>query len=120
MSSGDDDGRGDQSSADIIRELQTAGFFEQIRDLDSNIKRIVGDLETLGTLATDRVRETENLAAHLLAVEAILAVILKTHPVDPEAVKSAIRDMTADLSDDPEGSQAVRSVVETLLAPPKR
>jgi hypothetical protein len=119
--SGDDDNNNkeEESSLDVIRQLQAAGFFEQIRDLDSNIKRIVSDLETLGTLATDRVRETENLAAHLLAVEAILAVILKTHPVDPEAVKTAIKDMTADLSGDPEGSQAVRTVVENLLSPSK-
>lgn len=119
MSSGDDETTREQSSADIIKELQTAGFFEQIRDLDSNIKRIVTDLETLGTLATERVRETENLAAHVLAVEAILAVILRTHPIDPQAVRAAIRDMTADLSGDPEGSQVVRTVVESLLSPSK-
>lgn len=119
MSSNDDKVKDDESASDVIRQLQTAGFFEQIRDLDSNIKRIVGDLQTLGTLATQRVRETENLAAHLLAVEAILAVILKTHPVDPEAVKTAIRDMTADLSGDPDGSQAVRTVVDSLLSPSK-
>lgn len=119
MSGSGDKGNEDDSSPDVVRQLQTAGFFEQIRDLDSNIKRIVGDLETLGTIATQRVRETENLAAHLLAVEAILAVILRTHPVDPEAVKAAIKDMTADLSGNPEGSQAVQTVVETLLSPSK-
>lgn len=119
MSSGDDKVDEDQSSGDIMQELQKAGFFEQIRDLDANIKRIVNDLETLGSLATARVRETENLAAHLLAVEAILAVILKTHAIDPEAVRAAIKEMTADLSEDPEGSPAVRSVVDSLLAPSK-
>ncbi len=109
----DDDG---ETPQDVIHQLQTTGFFEQIRDLDANIKKIVGDLETLGSLATERLRETENLAAHLLAVEAILAVILKTHPVDPEAVRSAIKQMTAELTGDPDGSPAVRSVVDTLLS----
>ena len=84
MAEDDDRDGSDETAQEVIQQLQTTGFFEQIRDLDANIKRIVGDLETLGTLATQRLEETENLAAHLLAVEAILAVILKTHPVDSE------------------------------------
>ncbi|MBE0532480.1 MAG: hypothetical protein IH626_16770 [Rhodospirillales bacterium] len=116
MAEDDDRDDGGETPQDVIQQLQTTGFFEQIRDLDANIKRIVGDLETLGALATERLRETENLAAHLLAVEAILAVILKTHPVDPEAVRSAIKQMTAELTGDPDGSPAVRSVVDTLLS----
>lgn len=116
MAEDDDRDDGGETPQDVVHQLQTTGFFEQIRDLDANIKKIVGDLETLGTLATERLQETENLAAHLLAVEAILAVILKTHPVDPEAVRSAIKQMTADLTGDPDGSPAVRSVVDALLS----
>lgn len=111
----DRDGNG-ETPLDVIQQLQTSGFFEQIRDLDANIKKIVADLETLGTVATQRIRETENLAAHLLAVEAILAVILKTHPVDPEAVRATIKQMTAELTGDPEGSRAVHTVVDSLLS----
>jgi len=111
-----DSNGGAETSLDVIQQLHTSGFFEQIRDLDTNIKKIVGDLETLGNLATQRIRETENLAAHLLAVEAILAVILKTHPVDPEAVRATIRQMTAELTGDPEGSRAVHTVVDNLLS----
>lgn len=115
---GDDKGGG--TSLELVEQLQTSGFFEQIRDLDSNIKRIVSDLETLGGLATQRVRETENLAAHLLAVEAILTILLRSHPVDPGAVRAAIKEMTADMTGDPDGSQAVHSVVDTLLSTSKK
>jgi len=100
----------------LIEQLNSSGFFNQIRELDTNIKQIVGDLEVLGGLATQRVEETENLAAHLLAMEAILAVILRTYPVDPEAVQAAIREMTNRTSDDPAENDVAQSVIESLLA----
>ena len=114
----------DQDNADKIADatqgllelLSSGGFFDRIRELDTNIKQIVGDLEVLGGLANQRVQETETLAAHLLAVEAILAVILKTHPVDPEAVQEAIREMTSRASDGSAENEKAQSVVETLLA----
>lgn len=112
--------KNDETPMELVQQLQTSGFFDQIRDLDTNIKRIVQDLETLGGLATQRIRETENLAAHLLAVEAILTILLKTHPVDADDVRAAIRDMTADLAGDPEGSPAVHTVVDTLLSSSKK
>jgi hypothetical protein len=100
----------------LIEQLSSGGFFDQIKELDTNIKQIVGDLEVLGGLATQRVQETENLAAHLLAVEAILAVILRTYPVDPEAVQAVIREMTNRTADDPAENDVAQSVVNNLLA----
>ena len=115
MSGQDNGAKVTDATLSLIEQLSSTGFFDQIHDLDTNIKRIVGDLEVLGGLATQRVQETENLAAHLLAVEAILAVILKTHPVDPEAVQAAIREITDQASDDSKESKAVQSVVDSLL-----
>ncbi|MCG8509614.1 MAG: hypothetical protein MI741_10355 [Rhodospirillales bacterium] len=106
----------DPTTLALIEQLKTTGFFDQMRNLDANIRKIVTDLETLGGLATQRVQETENLAAHLLAVEAILAAILKIHPVDADAVQQAIREITADGASEAAESRAVQSVVENLLA----
>lgn len=115
MSGQDNGAKVTDATLSLIEQLSSTGFFEQIRELDTNIKRIVGDLEVLGGLATQRVQETENLAAHLLAVEAILAVILKKHPVDPEAVQAAIIEMTEKVSDGSTENKAVQSIVESLL-----
>ncbi len=115
MSSDSEQPGPDPATLALIEQLQETGFFEQIRALDGNIKKIVTDLETLGGLATQRVQETENLAAHVLAVEAILAAILKSHPIDPEAVQAALAEMTAESNGDWRGNPAVQSVVRTLL-----
>lgn len=114
-------GSGEQAGIDpatiaLIEQLKTTGFFDQMRNLDANIRKIVADLESLGGLATQRVQETENLAAHLLAVEAILAAILKVHPVETEAVQQAIREITADGASEAAESEAVQSVLENLLS----
>jgi hypothetical protein len=106
----------DPTTLALIEQLKTTGFFDQMRNLDANIRKIVADLETLGGLATQRVQETENLAAHLLAVEAILAAVLKVHPVDADAVQQAIREITADGASEAAESPAVQSVVDNLLS----
>ena len=115
MSSDNQQSGVDPSTLALIEQLQDSGFFDQIRALDGNIKKIVSDLETLGGLATQRVEETENLAAHVLAVEAILIAILKTHPVNLEAVQAALKEITASSAGNPGGSPAVQSVVRSLL-----
>lgn len=115
MSSDDPQMNGNSAALALIEQLETTGFFDQMRDLDSSIKKIVEDLETLGGLATQRVQETENLAAHVLAIEAILAAILETYPIDSEAVQVAIHEMMPDSADDSASSPAVQSVVDSLL-----
>ncbi len=115
MSSDNQPSGADPSTLALIQQLQDTGFFDQIRALDGNIQKIVSDLETLGGLATQRVEETENLAAHVLAVEAILVAILKTHPLDIDAVQGALKEMTASSAGNPGGSPAVQSVVRSLL-----
>jgi hypothetical protein len=71
----------DNTSSAFIEQLQATGFFEQIKNLETNLKIIAADLTSLGQTATQRLQETESLAAHVLAVESILAVMLKSNPV---------------------------------------
>lgn len=112
----DDDGKemGDASRA-FLTHLQESGFFQQIKDLESNLKIIAGDLTSLGTTATQRLEETESLAAHVLAVEAVLVALLKVNPVDEEEVRAGIKTSTAELSGNSEGSEAVLSIAEDIL-----
>ena len=105
----------DNASTTFIEQLEATGFFEQIKNLETNLKTIAGDLTSLGQTATQRLEETESLAAHVLAVESILAVMLKSNPLDADQVRAAVTEKTADLSGNSEGSPAVRQIVDDLL-----
>ena len=94
----------DNASTVFIEHLEATGFFEQIKNLETNLKTIAGDLASLGQTATQRLEETESLAAHVLAVEAILSVMLKSDPVDADLVRAAVTDKTTDLTGNSENS----------------
>jgi hypothetical protein len=111
-----DDGDGAKTSDAIIRELESSGFFQQIGNLEKNLKAIAGDLQSLGETATQRLDETESLAAHVLAMEAILAVMLKSHPVDADAVRREVSRNTKALTGGDTGGNTVQLVVDSLLA----
>ena len=72
---GNDPGDGNQVFIDL---LESSGFFKQIHSLEDNLKIIAEELKTFGESAAQRMDETENLSAHVLAMEAILAVMLKS------------------------------------------
>ena len=105
----------DNVSRAFIEQLEASGFFTQIKNLETNLKTIAGDLAGLGKTATQRLEETESLAAHVLAVEAILSVMLKSYPVDADLVRAAVTDKTTDLTGNSEGSPAVQQIVDDLL-----
>ncbi len=105
----------DNASTAFIEHLEATGFFEQIKKLETNLKTIAADLASLGQTATQRLEETESLAAHVLAVESILAVMLKSNPVAADRVRAAVTDKTAELSGNSEGSPAVQQIVDDIL-----
>lgn len=106
---------GDTSQV-FLEHLEGTGFFQQIKDLEKNLRAIAEDLQTLGKTATQRLEETESLAAHVLAVEAILAVMLKANPVETGEVEAMVKDKTAGLTDSPEGSPAVQTIAADILS----
>lgn len=105
----------DNASINFVDQLEATGFFEQIKNLETNLKTIAGDLTSLGQTATQRLEETESLAAHILAVESILAIMLKSYPVSVDQVREAVTQKTAELSGNSEGSPAVRQIVDDIL-----
>lgn len=109
-----DDGGPDSVSLDFLKQLEESGFFQQIGELENSLKRISADIKSLGETATQRLEETESLAAHILAIEAILAVVIKNHPLDEKELKAAIDDKTSALSKEAAGSSAVRFIAENI------
>jgi hypothetical protein len=102
-------------SSEVIEQLRRAGFFDQMGGLEQNLKVLADSLKSLGDATVQRVQEMDSLIAHVLAIEAILGTILKTHPVDGAAVRALVRQRTGDISKDGQGSPAVLSVVDDLL-----
>ena len=90
--------------------LEDAGFFKQINELEDSLKTIAGELQTFGENAAQRVNEVENLAAHVLAVEAVLATMLKTYPVEKDALLGEIKDRTAAMTGHENGSPTVQAL----------
>jgi acyl-CoA synthetase (NDP forming) len=83
--------------------------------LEGNLQSIAGALKGLSDTTVDRVRETENLVAHVLAIEALLTVMLKSSPVDAETVRALIKE-TSTASDNGEGNPKVLAIAEGILA----
>ncbi len=99
----------------FLKQLEDTGFFEQVAQLEDSLKRISDDIARLGAGANQRLEETENLAAHVLALESVLKVMLEQYPVDADKVRAAVIQATGDPETNPEGSLTVRAIAESLL-----
>ncbi len=95
--------------------LEESGFFQQINNLEESLKIIAGELKAFGESAEKRMAEYESLAAHMLACESILAVMLKTHPISAADLKAEIKDKTAALTGNGDGSPTVQALAMEIL-----
>ena len=119
MESENGDGGGNGLTPDsekMLKRLQDSKFLDQIDSLEDNLGNISSALHNLGEVATQRLEETENLAVHVLALQAIITSILRHYPVNLDEVKAVIQETTSGLSDEVGGSRAVHVVVEEILA----
>ena len=114
--SGDESGDLAIASQAILEHLEKTGFFQQINELEKNLKSIADVLKILGDGTIQRMQETEGLVAHVLAMESILTVMMRSNPVDAAAVADVIKENTSEASGDEEGSPKVRAVVQNLLS----
>ncbi len=95
--------------------LENSGFFQQINALEESLKIIAGELKSFGENVNERAAESENLAAHVLACESILAVMLKSHPIDEEDLEAEIKDRTTALTGNDDGSPTVHALALEML-----
>ena len=104
---------------EFLGDLEMQGFFRQVQDIETNLKNIAGQLANFARSATERAQETESFAAHILALQAVTAVLARHTSVPAETVAAEIRDevkiRTARLSGSPEGSAEVHAIVAALL-----
>jgi len=110
----DDDETLDETQT-FVKRLEESGFFDHMTQLDGNLKSIAGDLQTLGQSTAQRGQEIESLAAHLLAIEAIVCVLLRAHPVEAGDVAEVIAERTAKNDEAGGGNPTVLAIAETIL-----
>lgn len=115
MTNGNGDGPADASRA-FIRKLEESGFFKQIGELEANLRTISDDLKGIGDAATRRLEETESLATHILAVEAVVAAIAATRDVDPAVVDRVVETGIPGLAGKPDAVEVVKRVAREILA----
>ena len=114
MSERENDAAADRQQ--FLELLEQSGFFRQIGVLEESLKSVAGELKTFGEHAAKRMDETENLAAHVLAIESILAVMLKSYPILNDDLDAEVRDRTAAIAGNPEGSRTVRALAQDIAA----
>ncbi|MEK9673382.1 MAG: hypothetical protein VW268_12925 [Rhodospirillaceae bacterium] len=110
-----DGGGAQEASQAFVKHLEDSGFFNQIRDLEYNLTKIAEELQNFGKVAQARMEESENLAAHILATEAILAAVLKSANVSADDVAAEVKERTAAISGVEEGSPAVHAIAQDIL-----
>ncbi|MCK5166802.1 MAG: hypothetical protein KAQ66_05765, partial [Rhodospirillaceae bacterium] len=113
--SGANSGSENAIADNFIKTLEQSDFFNQMSNLKESLAGFAGELSTVGTSVNQRAEEAETIAAHVMAIEAVLAVMLKNIPLDPEAVKAEVISRSQALSGNPEGSPTVQAVARDII-----
>lgn len=71
-----------QNTTDDVTRL-----INQLEILQSSLNKVGEGMSALGDNAIRQSKDSENIAAHLLAVEAVLTVVLRQIPVDINEVR---------------------------------
>lgn len=91
-------------------------FFDQIKEIDGNIKQLRDDLVGIGKSTDMHFEHLDDIAAHIIALEAIMMCIMKKVDVDVEDVRSWVKDMTAESSGNSDGSQKALTLVDDIFS----
>ncbi len=91
-------------------------FFDQIKEIETAIKQLRDDLVNIGKGVDDHFEQLDDIAAHVIAVEAVMVEVLKKTEVDADAIKAWIVDVTETSTGREGGSEKAKIIVENLLA----
>lgn len=109
------DGRHIRSAANPDGDAMGA-FLEQVGALQTTLEAVSKGMKTLGDAAIRQRQDTENMAAHMLALEAVLAVVLRQIPVDIAEVRDEVARRTDNFSDsNAGGSELVQRLAGDIV-----
>jgi len=87
-------------------------FFDQIKEIDGNLKDLRDQLKSIGQGVDIQFDQLDDIAAHIIALEAITLQIMKNIDIDIEAAKNWIVENTKESTGDEEGSQKAQLVLD--------
>lgn len=91
-------------------------FFDQIKEIDSSLKGLRDNLKNIGGAMDEQFDQLDDIAAHIIALEALVIQMLKQAPVDVEAAKAWVVNATEKSSGKAGGSTKARAIVEQLTS----
>ena len=98
-----------QSSDDVGR------LIAQLELLQSSLSKVAEGMSALGDNAIRQGKDSENIAAHLLAVETVLTVVLRQIPVDIAEVRAEAERRSQGNGDEGEVNPLVMRLAEDLI-----
>ena len=90
-------------------------FFDEIKEVEKNVLDLKSDLTAIKNGVEGSFDQLDDIAAHIIAIEAILVEVIKKTPVDAEAVKAWIVEATKASAGDENGSTKTQIIVDNLL-----
>ncbi len=99
----------------FLKHLETTGFVEQIKNLETSLKSIGGEIAQFNAATNQRQESAENIAAHILAMESLLTAILKKYPVKESELIGEIKHQATVLTGRNIANPAVEAVAVELL-----
>ena len=90
-------------------------FFDEIKEVEKNVLDLKTDLVAIKSGVEGSFDQLDDIAAHIIAIEAVLVEVIKKTPVDAEAVKAWIVEATEASSGDEGGSTKTQIIVDRLL-----
>ncbi|MDA0998806.1 MAG: hypothetical protein O2944_11440 [Proteobacteria bacterium] len=96
----------------------TEGLIElltQIGALQNALGAVANGMSALGEAAVRQRQDNENMAAHVLAMEAVLTVMLRQFPVDRADIRAEVAARTKNFSDAGDGSDLVQRLADDIL-----
>ena len=90
-------------------------FFDQIKDIDGNIKVLRDHLKNIGGAVDDHFDQLDDIAAHIIALEALMVQLVRKMEVDTDAAKDWIRENTEASTGKTGGSQKAPMVIDQMM-----
>ena len=87
-------------------------FFDQIKEIDGNLKDLRDHLKVIGKGVDVHFDQLDDIAAHIIALEAIVAQLMQKVDVDIDSAKEWVREATKESVGSDEGSIKAQVVLD--------
>ena len=102
------------AAARAMQDMGLAGFMEQIAQLQDSLGKVANGMSALGESAVRQGENSENLAAHIIAIESV--VMLRHIPLDVNDVRAEADRRTQNIDPtSPGGPSVVCQLAEDIV-----